>query len=170
MISRSRRIASALIVISSMLATPSAATNARPGQGYERQFEDHQKGTQCQEIFTNHPYIDGHEFRVVRSFTADGSYYASRYHNRNAMSSGEKYHECDATVIAFNGLPNGTILRVTNPRNGKSMIAVVQDKGGPAVDHRPDLARGLLEFLGNGPAEDVGLLKGLTYEVLEPIT
>lgn len=166
--SRFKQFVTALVVTSSALAASSAAANARPGQGYERNFTDHQKGTPCEEIFINHPYIDGREFRVVSSFKANGSYYASRYHNRNLMSSGNKYHECDATVIAYNGLPNGTILRVRNPLNGKVVIAVVQDKGGPDVDRRPDLSRGLIELLGDGPAEDVGLLKGLIYEVLEP--
>lgn len=162
-------VVTALVAISLVLAASSAVAKTS-GHGYTRDFSGHVKGTQCEAVFTNHPLIDGKEFRVASTFTADGSYYASRYHNRlPEMSAGNLYHECDATIVAYNPLPNGTILRITNPVTGISQIAVVQDKGGPYVDSRPDLSRGLLETLGGGrSAEEIGLLKGLIYEVLVP--
>jgi len=164
------KVVTTLVAISFALAASSAV--AKPsGHGYARDFSGHIKGSKCGAIFTNHPLIDGTEFRVENTFTANGSYYASRYHNRSPeMSAGNLYHECDATIVAYNPMLNGTILRITNPLTGISQIVVVQDKGGPKVDTRPDLSRGLLETLGGGrSAEEIGLLKGLTYEVLVPI-
>ncbi len=167
------KVVTTLVAISLALAASSAVAksgNEIPGHGYERDFAGHKKGTKCQELFADHPYLEAGRFETIKTFTADGSYYASRYHNRNPMASGTKYHECDITVVALNSLPKGTILRITNPKTGISVLAVVQDRGGENVTERPDLSRGLLETLGGGrSAEEIGLLKGLTYEVLKPI-
>ncbi len=163
------KVVPALVAISLALAASSAVAKPQPGHGYVRDFKQHTKGTQCQMLFDNHPYLETEKFEVVKTFKADGSYYASRYHNRNPMASGTLYHECDVTVVAYNSLPKGTILRITNPKTGVSKLAVVQDRGGAHVTKRPDLSRGLLESLGGGrSAEKIGLLKGLTYEVLRP--
>ena len=170
---RSRIIVTTLVAISLIgLAARSAVAKSGlvPGHGYERDFAGHTKGTKCQKLFASHPYLEAKSFETIKTFTSDGSYYASRYHNRNPMASGTKYHECDVTVVAFKSLPKGTILRITNPKTGISQLAVVQDRGGAHVTKRPDLSRGLLETLGGGrSAEEIGLLKGLTYEVLKPI-
>ena len=165
------KVATTLVAISLALAASSAVAKPIPGHGYEHDFSQHIKGTQCHTLFYSHPSLEGKRFETVGTFHADGSYYASRYHNRNKMASGTFYHECDATVVAYNSLPKGTILRITNPKTGVSVLAVVQDRGGSEVDARPDLSRGLLETLGGGQlAEDIGLLKNLTYEVLRPVT
>jgi hypothetical protein len=163
------RFVPTLVAISFILTASSAAAN-QPGQGYQRDFSQHHKGTQCRTLLDSHPDLKNPHLKAVRTFKADGSYYASRYHNRNKMASGTKYHECDVTVVAFNSLPKGTILRITNPKNGISQMAIVQDRGGVHVTKRPDLSRGLLETLGGGrSAEEIGLLKKLTYEVLVPV-
>ncbi len=170
MLNKLKNVVTTLVVISLALTTSSAVASGRQGQGYDRDFSGHARGTPCQVIFGDHPYLTGQTFRTTSTFIADGSYYASRYHNRNPMSSGTLYHECDATVVAYNSLDNGTILRITNPQTGISQLAVVQDKGGEKVTTRPDLSRGLLEALGGGrPAEEIGLLTDLVYEILEPI-
>jgi len=80
-----------------------------------------------------------------------------------AARSGQSYQH------DFTARTQGTILRITNPRMEVQTYAVVQDKGGPVVTRRPDLSRGLLELLGNSePAENIGLLKNLTFEVVVP--
>ena len=160
-------IVATLIATSINLAASSAAANGYPGQGYARDFTQHAKGSRCSELFDNHPYLTSVDnARVVDTFTINGSYYASRYHNRNPMASGNLYHECDTTVVAYNNLPLGTILRITNPKTGVTKYAVVQDTGGPMVSKRLDLSRGLIEALGQNQAENVGLLKGLKVERL----
>ena len=166
-----KNVVTTLVVISLALTTSSAVARDQPGKGYDRNFSDHGRGTPCQVLFSDHPYLTDQTFRTISTFTADGSYYASRYHNREPlMSAGTLYHECDTTVVAYNSLDNGTILRITNPQTGISQLAVVQDKGGERVTTRPDLSRGLLETLGGGrPAEEIGLLHDLVYEVLEPV-
>lgn len=153
-----------------ILVATSAAANDRPGKGYDRTFSHgHIAGTKCDFFFTQHPLLTNEVFEVKKSFIADGSYYGNRlFHNRNKMAAGTKLHECDATVVAYNSLPLGTVLRITNPENDRQVLAVVQDRGGPNVSRRPDLARGLFERLkGDGQPAD-GVLKKLTYEVLVP--
>jgi rare lipoprotein A (peptidoglycan hydrolase) len=171
MLTHLSKLVTTLVAISVItLAASSAVAEPTPGQGYERDFSRHQRGTQCQVLFDSHPYLDGQQFRTVETFEADGSYYASRYHNRNSMASGMLYHECDVTVIAYNSLPLGTILRITNNNTGISRLVVVQDRGGSRVSTRPDLSRGLIETLGGGrSAEDVGILRDLRYEIVVPV-
>ena len=111
------KVVTTLVAISLALAASSevAKSGGIAGQGYERDFAGHTKGKKCQMLFANHPSLEAERFETIKSFKADGSYYLSRYHNRNSMASGTKYHECDVTVVAFNSLPKGTILRITNP-------------------------------------------------------
>jgi len=151
-----------------LLAVTVADAGQFPGQGNPRDFADgHVPGTECAEIFTDHPALTAEEYVIKKRFVADGSYYGNRlFHNRNRMASGNKLHECDGTVVAFNSLPLGTIVRITNPNNGKRALAVIQDRGGPHVTRRPDLSRGTYERLDEGPAD--GVLKKLIFEVLVP--
>lgn len=151
-------------IASAMLAT---SVMARPGQGYERDFSGHTRATPCQEFFSDHPYLDGiEEWVVVEQFTADASFFGNWHHNRNDMASGNRLHECDATVVAYNSLPQGAVLRATYPATGLSVLVVIQDTGGPTVSRRPDLARGAFEMLSGRPAE--GVLQEVIYEVLRP--
>lgn len=162
------------IIMQLVMTASSAAANSRPGQGYVRNFEEHRRGSPCEEIFFDHPLltaIEPNSLIATDRFISDASYYGNQFHNRNDMSSGNKLHECDATVVAFNSLPQGTILRATNPENGQTLLLVIQDTGSEIVSRRPDLARGALEFLGgNRPAEEIGKLEDIIFEVVEPST
>jgi rare lipoprotein A (peptidoglycan hydrolase) len=168
--------AATLVVASIMLMASSAAANTgpEPGQGYVRNFEEHMRGTPCEEKFFNHPQLDEVEQEnlvAIESFESDASYFGNQFHNRNDMQSGNKLHECDATVVAFNSLPQGTILRATNPVTGRVLLLVIQDTGSEIVSRRPDLARGALEFLGGDlPAETIGKLEDIIFEVVVPTT
>ena len=55
------------------------------------------------------------------------SYYAHKFHGRST-ASGEIYDENRLTA-AHRTLPFGTLLRVTNLRNNKSVILKVNDRG-----------------------------------------
>lgn len=166
---RSSNVVGVLVAISLALTASSALANIYPGEGYKRDFKDgHVRGTKCSEAYTNHPEIDGKDFVAEESFIADGSFYGNQFHNRNKMPSGNKLHECDVTVVAYNALPLGTILRATNPANGKSVILVVQDRGGSEVSKRPDLSRGASEALRNDDKPAHGVIKNIVFEVLAP--
>ena len=168
---RSKIFVTTLVAISLALTASSAvAIGGFPGQGYLRNFNDgHVHGTKCAEIYTDHPEIDGKNLLPTKVFVADASYYGNQFHNRNKMPSGNKMHECDATVVAFNGLPIGTILKATNPTNGISIFLVVQDRGGPEVDTRPDLSRGASEDLRNDDKPAHGTIENVIYEIMVPV-
>ena len=56
------------------------------------------------------------------------SYYANRLHGRR-MSDGTKYHR-DSLTCAHKKYPLGTMLKVTNIKNGKSVVVKVTDRCG----------------------------------------
>ncbi len=55
------------------------------------------------------------------------SYYSNKFHGRKT-SSGEIYHK-DSLTCAHKTYPFGTILEVKNPKNGKSVLVKVTDRG-----------------------------------------
>ena len=59
--------------------------------------------------------------------TGLGSYYASKFNGR-PTASGSTYHPGDMTA-AHNTLPFGTLIRVVNTRNGRSVEVTVTDRG-----------------------------------------
>ncbi|WP_241936317.1 septal ring lytic transglycosylase RlpA family protein [Hymenobacter cyanobacteriorum] len=59
--------------------------------------------------------------------TGLGSYYASKFNGR-ATASGSIYRPGGMTA-AHNTLPFGTLIRVTNTRNGRSVEVTVTDRG-----------------------------------------
>src|SRR5262245_63447634 len=62
-----------------------------------------------------------------RYATGEASYYARGFEGRST-ASGEPYRASDFTA-AHRTLPFGTMLRVTNPRNGRSVVVRVNDRG-----------------------------------------
>jgi rare lipoprotein A len=69
------------------------------------------------------------------------------------MANGERFNMHDPSIVAHRSLPFGTRLRITNLTNGKSIRAVVKDRG-PFVHGRcVDLSRSgaaQLGYLGTG--------------------
>jgi rare lipoprotein A len=58
------------------------------------------------------------------------------------------YHPASAGIAASRRLPFGTRLRLTNPRNGRSVIVTIRDRG-PFVRGRSlDISRAYAERLG----------------------
>lgn len=63
----------------------------------------------------------------AQKISGNATYYGNRWHGRRT-SSGEAYHK-DSLTCAHRTLPFGTLLRVTNPKNGKEVIVRVTDRG-----------------------------------------
>lgn len=61
------------------------------------------------------------------------SYYSKKFHGRKT-ANGERFNNNDYTA-AHRTLPFGTLVRVTNPANQKSVIVRINDRG-PHVRHR----------------------------------
>ena len=74
------------------------------------------------------------------------SYYSSRMHGRR-MSNGEKYHR-DSMTCAHAKYALGTLLRVTNVKNGKSVVVRVTDRCARHARRIIDLSMAAAKQLG----------------------
>jgi len=83
------------------------------------------------------------ERRIVRRYDAKASWYR---HGR-VTANGEQYNPMGLTV-AHRSLPFGTIVRFTNPDNGRSVIARVNDRGPYIRGREFDLSLGSARALG----------------------
>lgn len=79
------------------------------------------------------------------------SWYGNEYHGRTT-ASGEVFDQ-DALTAAHKKLPFGTVVRVTNLRNGRHVVVRINDRG-PFIRGRIiDLSRGAareLDMIGEG--------------------
>ena len=74
------------------------------------------------------------------------SWYGPRFHGK-LTANGEQYNQM-ALTAAHKSLPFGTILQVTNMKNGKSVIVRINDRG-PFIEGRDlDLSKGTALNLG----------------------
>lgn len=71
--------------------------------------------------------------------SGQGSYYADKFEGRKT-ASGTTYRARKLTA-AHNTLPFGTVIRVTNPRNHRSVKVTVTDRGPHAKGRIVDLSR-----------------------------
>ena len=83
----------------------------------------------------------------------NASFYADKFEGRNT-ASGDKFHHANFTC-AHRTLPFGTMLRVTNPSNQKSVVVRVNDRGPYAAGRIIDLTKAAakqLEMIKAGEA------------------
>ena len=79
--------------------------------------------------------------------TGKASYYAMKYQNQKT-ASGERLNQSSKTA-AHKKLPFGTKVKVTNIKNGKSVIVKINDRG-PFVKGRIiDLTRSAFSSIGD---------------------
>ena len=71
--------------------------------------------------------------------TGKASFYANQ-HQRRKTASGELYDH-NLKTAAHKSLPLGTMIRVTNIENGKSVVVKVNDRGPFVKDRIVDLSR-----------------------------
>ena len=90
------------------------------------------------------PNLTSVEYNDIGIMTA--SWYGPRFHGK-LTANGEIYNQM-ALTAAHKSLPFGTVLKVTNIRNGKSVIVRINDRG-PYIDGRDlDLSKGTAQTLG----------------------
>ena len=78
--------------------------------------------------------------------TGHASYYGRRFHGR-PTANGERF-DMHAMTAAHRTLPFGSLVRVTNPRNGRSVTVRINDRG-PFVRGRTiDLSRAAATQIG----------------------
>ena len=115
------------------------------------------------EFIENGPEIlksvnDSNARNVVRSYNATASWYK---HGR-VTANGESFIPANLTV-AHKRLPFNTLIRFTNPENGQSVIARVNDRGPYIRGREFDLSHGCAIILG---IAEKGVAR-LIVEVLE---
>ncbi|WP_333662560.1 septal ring lytic transglycosylase RlpA family protein [Chishuiella changwenlii] len=75
------------------------------------------------------------------------SWYADKFHGKKT-SSGELYDK-EGLTAAHKTLPFGTKVKVTNTRNGKSVIVKVNDRGPHTKSRLMDLSRAAFSSIGS---------------------
>lgn len=94
-------------------------------------------------------------------FGGQASFYGGRLHG-SMTASGERFDQY-AFTAAHKKLPLGSIVRVTNPSNGKSTIVRINDRG-PYVKGRViDLSAASFKTIEN---PKVGVIKNVIIDVL----
>lgn len=90
---------------------------------------------------SSQPNSDGagaFDLKVVSSFTGKATYYADGFQNKQT-ASGETYKKSKYTA-AHKDLPFNTLVRVTNLKNGKSVVVKINDRGPFGRDREIDLS------------------------------
>ncbi|MBX3598357.1 MAG: septal ring lytic transglycosylase RlpA family protein [Rhizobiaceae bacterium] len=86
---------------------------------------------------------------VANAQCGKASWYGPGFHGRST-ANGERFNQSGMTA-AHKHLPFGTKLRVTNKRNGKSVVVRINDRG-PFI-------RGRVLDLSKGAAKQIGMLR-----------
>lgn len=85
--------------------------------------------------------------RAIKAFQVGlASWYGEKFHGRTT-ANGEKYDMRDFTA-AHPSLPMGSYIRVTNVKNGKSVIVRVNDRGPVAAGRIIDVSYNAARALG----------------------
>lgn len=79
-------------------------------------------------------------FMLSQQTNGVASYYADKYHGRKT-TSGEIYNKEGFTCAADQKYKFGTMLKVTNITNQKSVIVKVTDRGTAIIGNRLDLSK-----------------------------
>jgi rare lipoprotein A len=90
--------------------------------------------------------VKSEETASVAGVVGIASYYAAKFHGRRT-ASGEKFNSKVLTA-AHLSLPFGTLLKVTNLQNLKSVIVRVNDRGPHVRGRIVDLSRAAAELIG----------------------
>ena len=91
--------------------------------------------------------------RVLQTQTGLASYYGAEFHGKTTASG--RPFDMNALVAAHPRFPFGTLVRVTNLANGRSIQVRVQDRG-PA---RQPQAEGVIIDVSRGAAQRLGFIR-----------
>ena len=98
-------------------------------------------------VFSAAPPAVAHDTgAVAQVLSGAASWYGPKFHGR-LTANGERF-DMDGLTAAHRTLPFGTKVRVTNARNGKSVVVRINDRG-PFAGHRVlDLSREAARTIG----------------------
>jgi rare lipoprotein A len=84
--------------------------------------------------------------KVLKVINTRATWYGPGFHGRRT-ASGERFNR-NAMTLASRHLPFGTVVRVINPRNGKSVVGRVNDRGPFRRGYTADLSQGMARRIG----------------------
>ena len=114
-----------------------------------------------QEVGIDSLFFGSGKFKLYKK-GAHASYYADKFHNRKT-ASGKKYDK-NKYSAAHKKLPFGSIIKVTNEANGKSVLVEVTDRGPFVRSREIDLSRkAFMEIASNKSSGKMNV----TLEVLQ---
>ncbi|MCQ0989369.1 septal ring lytic transglycosylase RlpA family protein [Jiella marina] len=97
--------------------------------------------------FTSAPIVSAEAFAGAKqAASGNASYYGKRFHGRTT-ANGERFN-MNAMTAAHKTLPFGTKVRVTNSRNGKSVVVRINDRGPYHGGRVIDLSRAAASRIG----------------------
>jgi rare lipoprotein A len=114
-----------------------------------------------QEMAPDSLFIVNGNFKFYKK-AAHASYYADKFHGKKT-ASGKKYNKNQYTA-AHKKLPFGTIVKVTNEANGKSVTVEITDRGPFVRTREIDLSKRAFMDIANNKSS--GAMK-VTIEVLQ---
>jgi rare lipoprotein A len=91
--------------------------------------------------------VDAHRRTVEVPLKGVASWYGDAHHGRRT-ASGEVFDQ-EALTAAHPSLPFGTVVRVTNVRNGKAVTVRVNDRGPVITGRIIDLSRAAARAIGS---------------------
>lgn len=136
------------------LATDELEPDHAEAQSFEDGFSEfdvppppHDHPDDAVDITEIEPLAEPASGEVLRDFgMVHASYYGRRFAGR-LTANGERFNPREMTA-AHKTLPFGSMVRVTNVRNGRSVIVRINDRG-PFIEGREiDLSRGAAERIG----------------------
>ncbi len=86
----------------------------------------------------NYDSAGSFDLKVASSFNGKATYYADTFQNKQT-ASGEIYKKSKYTA-AHKDLPFNTLVRVTNLKNGRSVVVKINDRGPFGRDREIDLS------------------------------
>ena len=131
------RIAASCVLLCVGL-TASAQETAAPQTESPQKESPQKEENKIEEVQTDEPQKE--------AIVGIASYYAAKFHGRRT-ASGEKFSQKVLTA-AHLSLPFGTLLKVTNLQNLKSVIVRVNDRGPHVRGRIVDLSRAAAELIG----------------------
>ncbi|MEY3784606.1 MAG: hypothetical protein RLZZ230_928 [Candidatus Parcubacteria bacterium] len=95
------------------------------------------------------------------------SWYGGKLFHKHETASQVIFNENNLHMAAYNKLPLGTVAKVTNPENNKSVVIVILDRTADWVEGigRVDLSKGAASFL---EYKEDGLMTGKLEIIAQP--
>jgi len=155
-----------LLLVTSLVGTTFFAQSLFSGKKIQKKVVVDsiiKKNNTVEKEFTTKDSIIQHQgkFKLFKK-SAHASYYADKFHGRRT-ASGRLYNKTKLTA-AHKSLPFGTVVRVTNEDNGKSVVVEITDRGPFVRGREIDLSR--KAFYTIASSSGMGYIK-VTLEILQ---